>query len=90
MGIIRKENTVPPTPPSKPTTAAEMRELTNQYINNHREEVIAKIRDSASKGNFNYCFDYTTPSLVEYLVSLGYEVEVKESNNNYMKVSWKG
>lgn len=89
MGIIRKENTIPPTPP-KATTAAEMRDLANQYINNNREEVIERIRDSASIGNFEHYIDSTSSSLIEYLVSLGYKVELEEKfKRTYSKVSWR-
>ena len=89
MVIIRKENTMPPTPP-KATTASAMRELASQYIDSHREEVIERIRDSASMGNFECYIDSTSPSLMEYLVSLGYKVELEDRfSRTYIKVSWQ-
>lgn len=89
MGIIRKECTVPPNPPPA-TTASEMRELANQYINSNREEVIERIRDAASLGNFECYIDSTSASLMRYLVSLGYTVELEDRySRTYIKVSWR-
>lgn len=86
MDIIRK----PPKPPANPTTASEMRELTNRCINSKREMVLGQIRDSAMNGNFDYYVDSTSSSLMGYLISLGYKVElVDRYQQTYMKISWR-